>query len=171
MVKSLLKNKITLIILILTAAGLVSAAAYVKFSQPKPTETFLPKAEEGKATTPPQSNTTRPSAPPNIPVSETDNITVDTPTKGAKVQSGTVVQGRARVFEGRLQYRAKGNTSGVLVLSSTQVNGDSTKLQPFTFEIFFEKEPKTGETGVLEVFGYSAKDGSEIDKVILEVVF
>jgi hypothetical protein len=69
------------------------------------------------------------------------NIVVTQPHSGDEIGLPLVIKGEARVFENTFSYR-----------------------------LLDEDEPK-GKKGILEVFDYSAKDGAEIDKVSIPVLF
>jgi hypothetical protein len=173
--KFFVANKLAIALTSLIAAGLVGGALYVKSTQPKvePGQEFRPKAEENQET-PPSTNPPAPSpssSSPVPPASQTSNIKVEMPKNGEKLTAGSIVKGTAQVFEGRLAYRVKSNRKGQLILGTTSVSGDSSQMSPFSFEIAYEKEPDAGDSGVLEVFSYSPKDGSEINKVVISVTF
>lgn len=176
MLKRFIANKFALTVTALVAAGLVGGALFIKSNQNKRAgsdDTFMPKAEEGLETPAdaPASSPSPPVTPPAPAPAGTSNIQVTSPANGARIANGTVVSGKAQVFEGRIAYRVKSNSKGQLVLNTAAVQGDSSQLSPFSFEIAFEKEPDPGDGGVLEVFSYSPKDGSEINKVIIQVTF
>lgn len=176
MLKSLSSSKVILLCASLVAISLVSGAVYLKANREKvnPGEAYRPKAEEGAGTpaSPAVSPPSNPSSPPVRPTPEqTENMVVSEPAQGSKVTDGTIVKGRARVFEGRVAYRLKSTRRGVITQGHTTVTGESSTLSPFAFELGFETAPDTGDSGVLEVFSNSPQDGSEINKVIISVVF
>jgi hypothetical protein len=93
------------------------------------------------------------------------NIVVDSPKANQTIQVVFEVKGRARVFENNLNYRVTDTNSNVLLEGSVLTNAkDAGQFGNFSFTI-------SGITGkgqiVLQVFDYSAKDGAEIDKVII----
>ncbi len=93
------------------------------------------------------------------------NIVVNSPVSGSSVSSVFVVKGRARVFENVVNYRVSDTKSNVLLEGSVLAKSkDAGQFGDFNFTI-------SGLTGkgqiILQLFDYSAKDGSEIDKVII----
>jgi cytoskeletal protein RodZ len=179
MLKLLTYNK-TLVFIGVAVLGLSGGAIYIKSFQapsPKPTEEYRPKADEESASSTNNSTTASPSSSSsnktvNEPkIEESQNIIVSSPSRNSKIQEGTVVSGKARVFEGRVAYSVKSSSKGVLAHGFTNVEGDHTLLSPFSIALQFETQPESGDSGVLEVFSYSPKDGTEINKVIIPVVF
>jgi hypothetical protein len=100
---------------------------------------------------------------------EGTNIVVDTPKANDIVGLPIIIKGKARVFENTVNYRIK-NSDGVLLENYATANSsDVGQFGPFTVSVNYP-EPK-GEKGTVEVFEYSAKDGSEINKVEIPVAF
>lgn len=98
-----------------------------------------------------------------------DNIEVLSPRAGETVKSGFVVKGNARTFESNVAIRLSDSLGNVLIETFTLANSpDAGQFGPFERELDFQTDDSTG---ILEVFQYSAKDGSEIDKVTVPVVF
>lgn len=109
------------------------------------------------------------------------NIGVSTPRADISAQSPLLVKGTARVFENVLQVRLKSikkDKKGQIieeVLAQTAVEvkaPDVGQYGPFEISLKFSP-PTTGDAsgGVLEVFSASAKDGSEINKLIIPLTF
>jgi hypothetical protein len=91
------------------------------------------------------------------------NIEVLTPRSGDNVKSGFAVKGNARVFENVVSIRLVDSQGNVLFENYTEANSpDTGQFGPFEMMINYESDYTEG---TLEVFQYSAKDGSEIDKV------
>lgn len=103
------------------------------------------------------------------PVSEA-NIRVTFPRPNDEIGLPLNVVGEARVFESSFAYRLT-NADGRKLLDGygTADAPDVGQLGPFSLTVNYP-DPET-ETGTLEVFQYSAKDGEEIDKVIVPVRF
>jgi hypothetical protein len=109
-------------------------------------------------------------------VSESEaNIMVSLPKSNQTVvtEGGFILKGRARVFENVLQYRLVTDT-GVIVTQGT-LNANSPDVGQYGD---FEKNITTkikdtdyNAKGAMEVFSYSAKDGSEINKVVVPILF
>lgn len=97
------------------------------------------------------------------------NIEVLSPRGGDFVKSGFAVKGNARVFENVVSIRLTDAGENVLVQTFTTANApDVGMFGPFEKVLKFE----TAVTeGTLEVYQSSAKDGSEIDKVTIPVLF
>lgn len=98
------------------------------------------------------------------------NILVFSPESNEEVGFPLALVGEARVFESNFNYRLKDSDGAVLLENfATAQSADAGMYGPFSVEIFFP-EPK-GLNGILEIFDYSAKDGSEIDKVVIPIIF
>lgn len=98
------------------------------------------------------------------------SIRVDSPQPYDEVTSPLVATGAARVFEGVLSYRLKDANNLVLVEKSVTIGGpEYGSYTPYTLYIPYST-PKTA-AGILEVFEISAKDGTEVNKVIVPVHF
>lgn len=105
-----------------------------------------------------------------IKVLDEPNIIVFLPQPNYAVGLPLVINGEARVFENAFNYRLKDSDGTVLIEKSAMANApDIGQYGPFEISVNYPA-PK-GTTGTLEVFDYSAKDGSEIDKVIIPVRF
>lgn len=105
----------------------------------------------------------------NIPPASSINIEVLTPRTGDSIKSGFRVEGNARTFESNVRIRLSDAEGNILVDTNTLANApDVGQFGPFEKSLTFETNAKTG---TLEVFQNSAKDGSEIDKVSIPVVF
>lgn len=114
-------------------------------------------------TTPDSDDTVTTSADPgNMVVYEPDpNDTVGVPL---------IITGRARVFENTFAYRLTDSAATVLVEGHAMANApDTGTFGEFSVSTSYAKP--TTATGTLEVFEYSAKDGSEINKVTIPVTF
>jgi len=94
------------------------------------------------------------------------NILVEDPTPNSTVSSTEFeVRGKARTFENGVAYRLTATTGKILDKGFTTAKGEMGTFGPFSFTA------KAGYTGnaILEVFQNSAKDGSEIDKVVIPI--
>ena len=99
-----------------------------------------------------------------------DNISVTAPAPYDQISSPVTIEGEARVFESVFQYRVKDADGNVLAEGSGYANSpDIGQFGPFSVSANFS-QPATN-TGVVEVFVYSAKDGSEADLVSIPVEF
>lgn len=101
---------------------------------------------------------------------ESENIKVTLPKPNETVKSGFMVQGEARVFENQFNWRMTTDSGELLgqgeVIASPL---DVGQFGAYEFSVVFPT-PKVS-SGTLEVFDYSAKDGSEIDKVSIPLKF
>lgn len=98
------------------------------------------------------------------------NIIVEAPKDNDEIGQPVLISGQARVFENQLNYRIKDSDGGVLAEGGIYAQSpDAGQYGPFEVETTYT-EPKT-ETGIIEVFDYSAKDGEQIDTVTIPVQF
>jgi len=105
------------------------------------------------------------------PTMATGNIQVRFPTPGATVSLPFTITGQARVFENQFNYRIKDANGTLLQQGTAYANSqDAGQFGPFTITIS-SLPHRQGNTGTIEVFDYSARDGSEIDKVVIPVIF
>ena len=92
------------------------------------------------------------------------------PQPNEEVGLSLVIKGEARVFESTFSYRLRDEDGIVLYEDHAMANApDVGQFGPFEVSVKYPK-PK-GSQGTVEVFDYSAKDGSEIDKIIIPVKF
>jgi len=100
---------------------------------------------------------------------EEANIVVSSPEKNATVNSPFYIEGKARVFENVVSIRLEDKDGKILFQGTTDAQSPNTGQYGL-----FQKEIKytTSQTeGILKVFESSAKDGSEINEVIIPVKF
>ena len=108
--------------------------------------------------------------PENVHVVQSPNIIVFAPKAGTEVGVPLRVEGEARVFENQLNVRLKDADGTILTERGVTAQSPDIGLYgPFALELTYP-EPE-GTEGTIEAFDYSAKDGSEIDKVIIPVTF
>jgi len=157
-----------LIVLIFGALTLMGCAQLGPNKIAKPAETptvapVEPKTEPSVATPP---TTPNPPAPIVQPVNPEANIRVTSPIPNETVSSPFTIKGEARVFENQFNWRLKSGDGSVLAEGmGTAQAPDMGQFGPFEIEI------KTSAKGAatLEVFDYSAKDGSVVDLVSILV--
>lgn len=105
-----------------------------------------------------------------IRVEKEPNIIVYSPQPNDAIGLPLVLKGEARVFESTFNYRVKDATGKIIFESfAMAASPDMGIYGPFEVHVNYP-EPET-DTGAVEVFEYSAKDGSEINKVIIPVSF
>lgn len=98
------------------------------------------------------------------------NIRVSKPRASEEVGLPLVIKGEARVFENVFNYRVRDADGAILVEDHAMaLSPDIGLFGPFDIEVNYP-EPK-GKSGTVEVFNYSAKDGSEENMVIIPVRF
>lgn len=101
---------------------------------------------------------------------ELANITVAEPEAGDVVGLPLVIIGQARVFENVFQYRIRDDAGVVLAEGHAMADApDMGTFGSFTLSVNYA-EPTT-DMGVVEVFSYSARDGSEENVVVIPVAF
>src|SRR5260221_7144492 len=104
-------------------------------------------------------------------VIEKSNIIVTSLKPNGKVSLPFVIKGEARVFENQFNYRVRDKNGKVLTEgSATSDSRDAGQFGAFTITISSLVVQK-GTNGTIEVFDYSPKDGSELDKVSVPVWF
>jgi hypothetical protein len=98
------------------------------------------------------------------------NIVVTIPKQNDVIGNILLVRGRARVFENQFHYRLRDQNNAILVEGNAYANApDVGKFGDFEIKVGYPKP--YGTNGILEVFHFSAKDGSEQDKVKVPVRF
>lgn len=105
-----------------------------------------------------------------VKITNEPNIIVSIPAPGDEIGLPLFVIGEARVFENNLNYRLKDGNGSILVENFTTADAPDIGQYGMFYVDASYPEPK-GANGTLEVFDYSAKDGSEIDKVIIPIRF
>lgn len=103
-------------------------------------------------------------------VVSTGNITITSPLPSATITSPVTITGQARVFENAISWRLKDSLGAVLASGNAMANApDIGQFGPYSITTTYAM-PVT-LTGTIEVFDYSAKDGTEIDLVSIPVTF
>lgn len=105
-----------------------------------------------------------------IKVLKSPNIIVLSPQPNDEVGLPLTIDGEARVFENTVNYRLKDQDGTILMENFTTALSPDIGLYGIFHTSDSYPEPKGG-SGIVEVFDYSAKDGSEIDKVTIPVRF
>ena len=103
-------------------------------------------------------------------VSASGNIIVTSPLPNDTVGNPMTIAGVARVFENQFAIRLIDSDGTKLKETSAYASAtDAGLFGPFNLNLDYPA-PK-GTNGTLEVFNYSPKDGSEVDKVTIPVNF
>lgn len=98
------------------------------------------------------------------------NIIVTAPANGAFVRSPLIVSGSARVFENQFRIRLRDQDGTILIEMGVYAHSPDVGQYGSFQESIIYLSPH-GSQGTVEVFDYSAKDGSEIDMVQVPVIF
>jgi len=98
------------------------------------------------------------------------NIMVSNPVSYELIGNVLILSGKARVFENTVNFHLKDRAGNTLVKDYvTAQSTDMGKFGSFYKETVYA--PPQDSEGILEVFQVSARDGTEIDKVIIPVIF
>jgi hypothetical protein len=96
------------------------------------------------------------------------NIGLTQPEEGSIISDPVHVSGSGRAFEGYINVRIKDDTGAII--AENNVIGGTGKILPFGIDLPFAQQPRT-ETGAIEAYTPSPKDGSELDLVSVSVKF
>lgn len=96
-------------------------------------------------------------------------IQVKLPQGNATIKSPVLISGKANVFEANVRVKIKGENENVLADTFITASGAYDKLYQFEKEISYNSP--TSQNGAIEIFEESSKDGSEINKIIIPVIF
>lgn len=103
-------------------------------------------------------------------VSDSGNVEVSSPASGEIIGLPLVMNGRARVFENTFAYRLLDADGTVLVAGHAMA--DAPDMGQFgDFVVTTSYAEPTGDHGMVEVFEYSAKDGSVMNLAQVPVAF
>lgn len=129
-----------------------------------------PITDQNNSVTPTQTDSIPPDSQVNSTPLKSDNIIVRTPVQGTKISNPVVIKGEARTFENNVAVRITQSNGKVLAEDFTTAKSEDTgQFGPFEIQLSYSQP--TQISGRIEVFQYSAKDGSEIDKVTVPVSF
>jgi len=167
-----------LTLLLTLVVGLVSCMAAplptTPTVRPKTTPTATPKPAQATPTrtavaspTPLATPTATPS--PGPTPTPTASIVVNTPAPNDRISRTVHISGVARVFEGQVVFAIKDTQGKVLAQGTTLASAGAPQWGIFAADLAFEP-PANQQSGTLEVFTRSPRDGSVIDLVIVPVV-
>lgn len=107
----------------------------------------------------------------DIASSESGELLISTPRTGDTITTPLKINGLVRGFENRVGMRLK-NKDGVVVRETTFTakSGEIGTFIALTADMKFAQPTVPGD-GTFEAFTFSAKDGSEINKVIIPIKF
>lgn len=104
-------------------------------------------------------------------VTASTNITVSSPRPNQVISSPLIISGTARTFEGTVNYRLKNSVGEIIKEGNTiAASPEMGQFGPYSAALKFNT-PVYTIIGTLEVFQYSAKDGTPIDMVIIPIMF
>lgn len=103
-------------------------------------------------------------------VSASGNVLISSPVSSEIVGLPLVIIGKARVFENTLNYRLLDEDGSVLVEGNAMTSATDSGVMG-DYKITTTYPSPRGTSGTVEVFDYSAKDGSVIDLASVPVVF
>jgi hypothetical protein len=102
------------------------------------------------------------------PSGKSENIVVYVPRVNERIGTPLVIQGEARVFENIVNVRLLDANGKELAKGSATADApDVGKFGAFRAELTYVSA--IDQKGTVEIFWYSAKDGSEVDKVTIPV--
>lgn len=102
---------------------------------------------------------------------ETSNefLEIASPVPYQKIKSPVLVSGKSNFFEATTGIRIKDDNGKILVDTFTTAEGYIDKLYPFSKDVSYETP--SIETGIVEVFEESPKDGSDTYMIVIPVFF
>ncbi|MCK4891647.1 MAG: Gmad2 immunoglobulin-like domain-containing protein [Candidatus Pacebacteria bacterium] len=96
-------------------------------------------------------------------------IQVNSPQKNTIIKNPVLVSGKANVFEANVRIKITDDDRNILADDFIMADDWMDKLYPFEKKINY-KTPQA-KNGLIEVFEESAKDGNEINKIEIPVIF
>ncbi len=96
-------------------------------------------------------------------------LEVVSPFPHQKITSPVKVSGKSNFFEGNTRIKIKDDSGEILANTFTTAKGWLGELHSFSKNVYYIRP--YAKKGIVEVFEDSAKDGSEINKVIIPVIF
>lgn len=96
-------------------------------------------------------------------------IQVKLPQRNVAIKSPVLISGKANVFEANVRVRIKDGNENILADTFITASGTYDDLYPFKEEINYDMP--AFQNGIIEIFEESAKDGSDLHKIEIPVVF
>mgnify|MGYP001569777749 FL=1 len=93
---------------------------------------------------------------------------VTAPLFNAKIKSPVTLAGQANVFEAQMNARVK-DASGLILAETSFQTREGQTMSPFLTKVTYKKPSRP--KGTIEIFSFSPKDGAEINKIIIPVLF
>jgi hypothetical protein len=154
------------IIAISLVTALVLLVAYLAL-KPRTTSDLIPQ----QSVTPTPSSQVSATPSPTGPISSKNGaITITSPASGSTIHNGSIVTGTAQVFEGQFNYELRGSNNIVLASGLAHVDGDSATHAPYSIKLVYSIAAGTSQIGILKLYDLSAKDGSEIDVLSVNII-
>jgi len=97
-----------------------------------------------------------------------NSIKVVSPKINEQIKSPVQISGQAAIFEAQFNARIKDN-SGLILAEAQLRTEEGQMMSPFSARIKYKKPSR--REGTIEIFDISAKDGSEIHKISIPVIF
>lgn len=161
---------VALTVMVLVLAGVLTGAMLVQTRIVSIPESWIVLDDDGSGTRENDDGAADDGETSTSVMSASGNVEVTSPDVGESIGLPLMVTGRARVFESTLNYRLLDADETVLAEGYVMTNAlDVGEFGDFT--IITSYAAPSGVAGTLEVFDYSAKDGSVIDLVRVSVVF
>ncbi len=103
--------------------------------------------------------------------SASENVIVSSVVPDQTLPNPFIILGRARAFENTINWRVRDRRNTVLAKGHAMTNAEDVgKYGSFRIRAFFDTTPDT-ESGYVDVYTISPRDGSEQDKVSIPVRF
>jgi len=108
---------------------------------------------------------------PDVAISDSQELIVSTPRPGDTITTPIKINGLVRAFENRIGMRLK-NQDGVVVRETkfTAKQGEIGTYIALGVDFTFA-QPTVPQDGTFEIFTFSARDGSEVNKVTIPIKF
>lgn len=85
------------------------------------------------------------------------------------IENPVIISGKANVYEATVYIRIIDRAGKILLENFTSADGWMDQRYPFSFTATYNKPSVQG--GYIEIFEKSPKDGSELNKVVVPVIF
>lgn len=96
------------------------------------------------------------------------SVKISSPKVGAAVKSPVTVSGQTSISEAALQARIK-DASGLILAQTKIITAKGQTVSPFSASIKYKKP--TRSKGTIEIYSVSPKNGSEMNRLTIPVVF
>lgn len=109
---------------------------------------------------------------PKINQTGSQNIVVVEPSSNQAINNPVILRGKARTFEYYVEYRVR-DADGTILAEGNFISSQNNDPPPYygNFDQKIGYNKPRGHQGTVELFESSAKDGAEINKIIIPVTF